>query len=660
MIETGYPKAQGLYDPRNERDACGFGFVADIQGRRSHDIVEKALTVLVNLEHRGAVGAEKNTGDGAGILFQTPHEFLARECREAGDRPARAGRPRPPAWSSCRPTPRGARPASGSSRRRSGRRGSSSSAGATSPPTTTRSAPPPASSQPVIRQVFVARGAGVADDAAFERKLYVVRRLVEKKISRSAIPGRTHFYVPSLSHKTIVYKGMLNAPQLREFYRDLADPATASGIAMVHSRFSTNTFPSWSRAHPYRYISHNGEINTLRGNVNWMHARQSMMESKLFGEDLKKVLTVVDTDGSDSGMFDNVLELLHLAGRELPHAMMMMVPEPWTRHESMSGEKKAFYEFHSCLMEPWDGPASIAFTDGVSRRRAARSERPAPLPLLRHEGRAGGHGVGGRRPRPPGRPTSCRRGGSSRGACSSSTPPSSGSSRTTTSRAGSPRAAPYAEWLQRFLVDLAELPAPAGVIGPDHETVLRRQEVFGYTSEEVTMLLSPMATGGAEPIGSMGTDTPLAVLSEKPQPLFNYFKQLFAQVTNPPVDAIREELIMSVETAVGPEGNLLEPGPESARQLGAPVRGAAERGAGEDPRPRRRRGVEGAALHHAPHPLQADRRRLAPEGDRGPARPRLAGRSRRGSTSSSSPTAATTPSTRRSPRSSPSRRSTTT
>ncbi len=568
MIETGYPKAEGLYDPRSERDACGFGFVADIQGRKSHDIVEKALTVLVNLEHRGAVGAEKNTGDGAGILFQAPHDFLVSAAAKAGIELPKEGEyaagmvflpPNADGRAACERI--FAETIASEGQQLLGWR---------DVPTDNRSLGPTAqSSQPVIRQVFVGRARALADDMAYERKLYVIRRLVEKKISRSAIPGRTHFYVPSLSHKTIVYKGMLNAPQLREFYLDLHDPSVVSGIAMVHSRFSTNTFPSWSRAHPYRYISHNGEINTLRGNVNWMQARQSMMESKLFGEDMKKVLTVVDTDGSDSGMFDNVLELLYLAGRELPHAMMMMVPEPWTRHESMSEEKKAFYEFHSCLMEPWDGPASIAFTDGV--RVGAILDRNGLRPSRYYVTKDGlvvmASEVGvldlpaadvvqkGRLQ--PGRmfllDTAEQR----------IVPDDELKERLA-------RAAPYAEWLDRYLVDLDELPRPVSVIGPDHETVLRRQEVFGYTSEEVTMLLSPMATNGAEPIGSMGTDTPLAVLSEKPQPLFSYFKQLFAQVTNPPVDAIREDLIMSMETAVGPEGNLLEPGPESARQLGLP------------------------------------------------------------------------------------------
>ena len=405
---------------------------------------------------------------------------------------------------------------------------------------------------------------------AFERKLYVIRRMAKKSILRSNIPGRREFYVASLSCRTIVYKGMLNAGQLREFYPDLSDPEMASAIAMVHSRFSTNTFPSWSRAHPYRFISHNGEINTLRGNINWMHARQSQMASKLFGEDLKKVLTVVDTDGSDSAMFDNVLELLHLSGRSLPHAMMMMVPEPWAKHESMSPEKKAFYEFHSCLMEPWDGPASIAFTDGelVGATLDRNGLRPAryyvthdglvvmasevgvldiPVENVKQKGRL-----------QPGRmflvDTREKR----------IVPDDELKQRVAS-------AEPYAEWLKEYLVKLEDLPAAPSVHEPDHETVLRRQETFGYTAEDLKIVINPMATTGGEPLGSMGTDTPLAVLSEKPQLLYGYFKQLFAQVTNPPVDAIREEIIMGIETAVGPEGNMLEPTPEACRQLEVPT-----------------------------------------------------------------------------------------
>ncbi len=569
MTETGYPERQGLYDPANERDACGFGFVADIKGRASHEIVTKALTVLVNLEHRGAVGAEKNTGDGAGILFQKPHAFLEAEALKVGVR-----LPKPSHYAAGMvflPPNEAGRAACVEIFESVVREEGQTVLGWRDVPTDNATLGPTArASQPVIRQIFVGRGASCPDAMSFERKLYVIRRLVEKKVSRSAIPGRTHLYVPSLSTKTIVYKGMLNAPQLREFYQDLHDPALASAIAMVHSRFSTNTFPSWSRAHPYRYISHNGEINTLRGNINWMHARQSMMRSALFGDDVQKILTVVDTEGSDSAMFDNVLELLTLAGRELPHAMMMMVPEPWNRHESMSAAKKAFYEFHSCLMEPWDGPASIAFTDGVKvgavlDRNGLRPSRyyvtKDDLVVMASE--VGVLDVAPERILEKGRLQPGRM-----------FLVDTSEQRIVSDDEVKERMAkqhPYREWLERYSVQLRHLGKPARVHVPDHETVLRRQEVFGYTAEDVKILITPMATDGTEPIGSMGTDAPLAVLSEKPQPLFNYFKQLFAQVTNPPVDAIREEIIMAVETAVGPEGNLLEPGPECCRQLALPT-----------------------------------------------------------------------------------------
>jgi glutamate synthase (NADPH/NADH) large chain len=569
MTETGYPEKQGLYDPQNERDACGFGFVADVKGRTSHDIVEKALTVLVNLEHRGAVGAEKNTGDGAGILLQKPHAFFEQEAAKLGIK-----LPKPTHYAVGMvflPPNATGRAACLEIFEQVVRDEGQSVLGWRDVPTDNATLGPTArSSQPVIRQIFVGRGTNCPDAMSFERKLYVIRRLVEKKVSRSAIPGRTHFYVPSLSYKTIVYKGMLNAPQLREFYRDLHDPALVSAIAMVHSRFSTNTFPSWSRAHPYRYISHNGEINTLRGNINWMHARQSMMRSPLFGDDMQKILTVVDTEGSDSAMFDNVLELLTLAGRELPHAMMMMVPEPWNRHESMSAAKKAFYEYHSCLMEPWDGPASIAFTDGV--RVGAVLDRNGLRPsryyvtkddLVVMASEVGVLDI------PPERIVQKGRLQPGRMFYVDTSEGRIVSDDDLKERIAKQH--PYREWLERYAVHMRHLGKPVKVHEPDHETVLRRQEVFGYTAEDVKMIITPMATDGAEPLGSMGTDTPLAVLSEKPQPLFNYFKQLFAQVTNPPVDAIREEIIMAVETAVGPEGNLLEPGPESCRQLCLPT-----------------------------------------------------------------------------------------
>ncbi|HYJ45937.1 MAG TPA: glutamate synthase central domain-containing protein, partial [Pyrinomonadaceae bacterium] len=368
----------------------------------------------------------------------------------------------------------------------------------------------------------------------------------------------------------IVYKGMLTAEQLPNFYPDLVDPRITSALALVHSRFSTNTFPSWARAHPYRYVAHNGEINTLRGNINWMHARESRFRSELFGADIGKILPIIDTDGSDSGMFDNTLELLNLAGRSLPHAMMMMIPEPWGRHESMSEERKAFYEYHSCLMEPWDGPASIAFTDGV--RIGAVLDRNGLRPsryyvtkdgLVVMASEVGVLDIAPERILLKGRlqPGRMLLVDTEEGRIVDDEE----------LKDQIAREHPYGRWLKENLVRLDELPAsPKMTPEPERADVLRGQQVFGYTNEELKLLITPMAAGGNEAVGSMGNDAPLAVLSERPQLLYNYFKQLFAQVTNPPVDAIREGLIMSTDTTVGPEANMLEPTPECARQIRLP------------------------------------------------------------------------------------------
>ena len=567
--DSGRAVSLGLYDPAFEHDACGFGFVVDLKAQQSHEIVRKALQVLSNLEHRGATGSEKDTGDGAGLLAQIPHAFLAARCRGLGvELPA--------------PGDYGAGmiflPVDDASRQACERKLEEIAAeegqrvlGWRDVPTDNATLGVTArTSQPVIRQVIVARGPETPQGDAFERRLYVVRRLVEKAISRSALPGRGHFYVASLSSRTIVYKGMLNANQLAAFYPDLSEDAFVSCLAMVHSRFSTNTFPSWSRAHPYRYISHNGEINTLRGNINWMQARQRMFESRLFGDDLKKVLPVIDTEGSDSAMFDNVLELLVLAGRSLPHALMMMVPEPWSRHESMSRELKAFYEFHSCFMEPWDGPASIAFTDGT--RIGAILDRNGLRPsrwVSTKDGLVVMASEVGVLDIPPERVL--RKGRLQPGQIFLVDTLEGRIIPDQEIKATLAAAQPYVQWLEDHLVRLGDLPEPPAVHEPDHETVLRRQETFGYTLEDVRMLIDPMAIQGTEPIGSMGTDIPLAVLTERPELLYDYFKQLFAQVTNPPVDADRESIVMAVDTAIGPEGNLLEPSPEAALHFDLPT-----------------------------------------------------------------------------------------
>jgi glutamate synthase (ferredoxin) len=561
----GLPPAQGLYDPAHEHDACGVGFVVDIKGRRSHAIVSQALEVLKNLLHRGACGCEVNTGDGAGILIQMPHAFLSREC-------ARAGIPLPAPGhygAGLVFLPRAAGEAAECRRLLEDivREEGQTVLGWRDVPTDSSAVGPSARAvEPVFQQVFVGRAPGVADRAAFERKLYVIRKRVEHAVNRTSIAEKKFFYVPSLSANTLIYKGMLSADQIEGMFPDVTDPLVDSALALVHQRFSTNTFPSWPLAHPYRMIAHNGEINTLRGNINWMHAREAIVRSSVLGDDLKKLMPIVLEGGSDSASFDNVLEFLVMAGRPLPLAILMMIPEAWAGHEGMSEDRKAFYEYHGCLMEPWDGPASIAFTDGtvigaVLDRNGLRPSRyyvtkddmvimasevgvldiPAERVLLKerlHPGRiflvdtAQGRII-----------------------------------EDAELKKAYAAQHPYGEWLKTYIRPVETLPEPPDVPEPNHETVLRRQMAFGYTHEDLRLLLGPMATAGEEPVGSMGTDTALAVLSNRPRLLYDYFKQLFAQVTNPPLDGIREELVTQIATTIGPEGNLLEPTPEAARQL---------------------------------------------------------------------------------------------
>ena len=566
MRKTGYPVAQGLYDPQFEHDACGVGFVVNIKGRKSHSIIQQALQVLLNLDHRGACGCEYNTGDGAGILIQPPHKFFKLAAREAGLSLPSAGEY---ACGMMFLPPESAQRAECQTifEQIVAEEGQKMLGWRTIPVNNSGLGATAKMGEPLMRQAFIARGRNLADDMAFERKLYVIRKRAENAIRYSGkVVGGEFFYVSSLSYKTLVYKGMLLTTQLREYYPDLMHPAMESALALVHSRFSTNTFPSWNRAHPYRYMAHNGEINTLRGNINWMHARQALFESDVLGDDIKKVLPVVCTDGSDSAMLDNCLELLVLAGRSLPHAMMMMIPEPWTKHETMSPEKKAFYEYHACLMEPWDGPASIAFTDGkkigaVLDRNGLRPSRyyvtkddmvimasevgvlDVPADRVLQKGRL-----------QPGRMFLI----------------DTEEGRIVSDEEIKHKVAseqPYRAWLDENLIRLADVPDPGIKAEASHETVTQRQIAFGYTFEDLRILMAPMACDGTEALGSMGTDTPLAVLSDKPHLLFNYFKQLFAQVTNPPIDCIREEIIMSTETAIGSEKNLLKPGPEHARQI---------------------------------------------------------------------------------------------
>lgn len=560
--------AGALYDAGREHDACGVGMVVDIHGRRSHQIVRQALAVLVNMKHRGALGAEPNTGDGAGILMQLPHRFLAAAAAEAGF-------VLPPAGEYgvgmiFLPQDAARRAACEQRLEEIVRQEGQAMLGWRTVPTDGRTLGKTArAGEPVVRQIFIGRGAGLADELAFERKLFVIRRLAEQALRYAPEGGDPDFYIPSLSCRTLVYKGMLTAPQVEAFYPDLHDERMDAAIALVHARFSTNTFPSWARAQPFRYMLHNGEINTIRGNQNWMYARQATFESELFGDDLKRVLPVIAADGSDSAMFDNVLEFLMLGGRSLAHTVMMMIPEPWSGDPDMSPEKRAFYEYHASIMEPWDGPASILFTDG--RYAGAVLDRNGLRPsryYITHDGLLALASEVGVLPEIP--PAAVAEKGRLRAGRMLLVDTQEGRIISDEELKHTIAAAqPYGEWLRDNLVELKDLPAPAGGVEtpPAEAPLVRRQMAFGYTFEDLNVILGPMARDGVEPVGSMGNDTPLAVLSERPQLLYLYFKQLFAQVTNPPIDAIREEIVTSKAVALGAEGNLLQPGPQSCRQV---------------------------------------------------------------------------------------------
>jgi len=580
----GLPEPQGLYDPRHEHDACGMGFVASIKGHKSHDIIEKGIQILINLTHRGACGCDPETGDGAGLLIQIPHTFFAREAATLGfTLPAPGEYGIGMVFLPVEPSQRlrtegiveriiqeeGLRvlgwrdtPIEGSAIGRVAR-----------------------ASQPYIEQVFVGQGpradteAGTQSEAGpemdtdrLERKLYVVRKRVEAEVAAidpRDLSERGMFSIPSLSARTIVYKGLLLAPQIANFYKELSDPDVTSALCLVHQRFSTNTFPTWQLAHPFHYVAHNGEINTLRGNVNWMHARQSVLESDLFGSDLTKLFPIVQPGGSDSSSFDNALELLVQAGRSLPHAMAMLIPEAWDGNPNMDPAKKAFYEYHCSLMEPWDGPAAIAFTDGrvIGATLDRNGLRPARYLITKDDMVVLSSETGVL----PVEPRDVRMKGRLQPGKMFLVDLEQG--RIVADREikdGLAKRNPYAEWLAGNQITLENLGEPAHVHGSDHATITMRQRAFGYTDEDVRFLMMPMAANGEEPIGSMGPDTPLACLSDKPQPLFNYFKQLFAQVTNPPIDPIREEMVMSLVSYIGKERNILAETPRHCHTLKLP------------------------------------------------------------------------------------------
>jgi len=562
MSDPNVPERQGLYDPQFEHDACGVGFVCNIDGRASHEIIQRGLQVLVNLTHRGATGADAETGDGAGILMQIPHAFLERECASLGIRLPEPGEygvgsvflPQDPAerarCESC-------------IERTVAEEGQHFLGWRDVPVHPEHIGETARKIVPRIRQCFVLRGSGL-DAAAFERKLFVIRKVVENTLRAEGVRG---FHVPSLSSRTLVYKGLLLAYQVKKFYPDLADPAIESGLALVHQRYSTNTWPTWNLAHPYRYLCHNGEINTVRGNHNWMRAREAVIRSGVWGDDLEKLFPIVTTGGSDSAMLDNALEFLVLSGRDIAQAMMMLIPEAWDRDPLMRDEKKAFYEYHQCLMEPWDGPASICFSDGT--RIGATLDRNGLRPSRYWVTKDGFVVLSSECGVLPINPEDVKYKGRLQPGRMLLIDTSEGRIIPDEElKSFYARRRPYREWLRANLVKLGDLAARSPRPERDAEADrVTRQKLFGYTIEDLRILLAPMAASGVEADGSMGNDTPIAPLSERAQPLFNYFKQIFAQVTNPSIDSIREDSVMSLISTVGPERDMLEETPEHARLL---------------------------------------------------------------------------------------------
>ncbi|WP_175987837.1 glutamate synthase large subunit [Bacillus sp. Marseille-Q1617] len=564
-MKNNLPVAQGLYDPAHEHEACGIGMIANIDGKKSHNIVQNAINILCNLEHRGGQSADTSTGDGAGILTQIPHRFFKKQCEKEdihlpGEGEYGVGMVFLPEHYDSRMQSKEL------FERIIEEEGQKTLGWRPVPINDSFVGKVASKSKPFIRQVFIGASDDMQTRMDFERKLYVIRKRIEKETSQ--IEELKDVYLCSLSSTTIVYKGMLIPEQLDSFYIDLNHPEFQSALALVHSRFSTNTFPSWQRSHPNRYTIHNGEFNTLRGNVNWMRAREQLCHSSAFSEeDLEKILPVIDETGSDSSMFDNAFEFLHLSGRSLAHTAMMMVPEPWENDDTIHPKKKDFYEYHSCLMEPWDGPAALVFTDGkqIGACLDRNGLRPARYYVTKNGMIVLGSEVGAldifaddivyKDRLQPGKMllVDLEKG--------RMIPDEEIKLRVANEQ-------PYRHWLNNHKKELKDLPeAPYGSEIYTSEEVLVQQQAFGYTTEEINKIIKPMVTDGKDPVGSMGYDSPLAVLSKKPQLLFNYFKQLFAQVTNPPIDAIREQIVTSVGTTIGAEGNLVDPGPESCRHI---------------------------------------------------------------------------------------------
>src|SRR4051812_7795441 len=560
-----YPPAQGLYDPRYEHDACGVGFICQMKGIASHQLVSDALQMLENMNHRGACGCEENSGDGAGILVKMPDKFFRKEAKKK-----RINLPKLGEYAVGMlflPQDRAARLQCERTLEKVIRDNNMVVLGWRDVPVDREHVgPTPRKVEPVIRQIFVGMAETFYIKSDFDRRLYLVRQRTENVIEFGDFPqqARDMFYVNALSANRIIYKGMLTATQLRYYYKDLQDPDFESSLAMVHSRFSTNTFPAWPLAHPFRYVAHNGEINTLRGNRNWMRARGKSLKSKVFGDELEKMFPILTESGSDSATFDNALQFLVVNGRSLPHAILMMIPEAWQHNTLMERDNpdlRAFFEYHACLMEPWDGPASVSFTNGkmIGAVLDRNGLRPSRYYVTKDDRVIMASEVGVIPVKPEDvvkkwrlQPGKIFLVDMEQGRIVDD--------REIKDDLVAQR--PWKEWLEENLIDLDSLPEPKQLHFPDHDTLLVRQHAFGYTVEDLKMLMLPMAITGGEAIGSMGTDTPLACLSDRPQLLYAYFKQLFAQVTNPPLDANFESLVTSLYTYLGREGNLLDETPQ--------------------------------------------------------------------------------------------------
>ena len=557
----------GLYDPANEKDACGVGFVAHIKGQRAHSIVEQGLKILENLDHRGAVGADKLMGDGAGILIQLPDEFYRAEMASTGVAPdGSVGVALPPPGEYgvgmiFLPKEHASRLACEHELARAVKAEGQVLLGWRDVPVNRDMPMSPAvrEKEPVIRQIFIGRGADVIVPDALERKLYVIRKTASAAIQKLQLTHSGEYYVPSMSCRTVIYKGLLLANQVGEYYLDLADSRVVSALALVHQRFSTNTFPEWPLAHPYRMVAHNGEINTVKGNFNWMRAREGVMKSPVLGDDLKKLYPISFEGQSDTATFDNALELLTMSGYPLAHAAMMMIPEAWEQHELMDVRRRAFYEYHAAMLEPWDGPAAMVFTDGkqIGATLDRNGLRPARYIVTDDDlvVMASESGV-----LPFAERKIVKKWRLQPGKMFLIDLEQGRIVDDEELKNQFAFAKPYRQWIENVRIRLDSIPAPAKAVDTPAfaESLLDRQQAFGTTQEDIKFLLAPMATAGEEAIGSMGNDSPLAVLSDKNKPLFNYFKQLFAQVTNPPIDPIREAIVMSLNSFIGPKPNLLD------------------------------------------------------------------------------------------------------